>query len=538
MGLNLPRNNLADPSQTTVLHILFNKPTLLAVYLQDDSDPASAEPQTVQLRKRLWQIFFSFGFIVPLSSLVTGEVRKDATYMSLISVWASPVLFLLWSLSYQLLITLPRTNVLLPIALPTLYLWFVDTVALRRGTWSISSGTKLGVEIWRGLEIEEAVFFLVTNTLVVFGSVAFDHAITVLDTFPELFPKRLPGTLPSPKLMIEALLTPTSSYSPERLTGLRNALKILSQKSRSFYLASGVFTGRLRIDLILLYAFCRVGDDLVDTATTPADAEKWIKNLSNFLKTIYNEKSTSSQIEKTLSPFNAEARSVLSLLPKDKLPSGPLFSLLDGFRIDVAFLSGTQNAQQPSPIQTTADLETYASRVAGTVAELCLNLVYAYDPDQDPKTNSSPSALQTRERCVTAGKRMGQALQYINVARDVTVDAAQDRCYIPAEWFVDPATTSATINFKQEILRHRRRILAMAEALYAENVGAIESLPLYARTGIRVAVESYVEIGRELRRRLEQGQDLDRGPRGRATVPRWRRMWIAWWTAAGWRGST
>ena len=58
------------------------------------------------------------------------------------------------SLSYQLILSLPLTNTLLPIALPTLYLWLVDTLALRRGTWVIESGTKLGWHLWAGLDVE------------------------------------------------------------------------------------------------------------------------------------------------------------------------------------------------------------------------------------------------------------------------------------------------------------------------------------------------------------------------------------------------
>lgn len=58
------------------------------------------------------------------------------------------------SLAYQLIIGLPLSSTLLPIILPTLYLWTVDTLALKRGTWVIESGTKLGWHLWDGLEIE------------------------------------------------------------------------------------------------------------------------------------------------------------------------------------------------------------------------------------------------------------------------------------------------------------------------------------------------------------------------------------------------
>lgn len=58
------------------------------------------------------------------------------------------------SLAYQFIIGLPVFNTLIPIVLPTLYLWIVDTLALKRGTWVIESGTKLGWHLWDGLEVE------------------------------------------------------------------------------------------------------------------------------------------------------------------------------------------------------------------------------------------------------------------------------------------------------------------------------------------------------------------------------------------------
>jgi 15-cis-phytoene synthase/lycopene beta-cyclase len=58
------------------------------------------------------------------------------------------------TLAYQFIVALPLSNTLLPVLFPTLYLWAVDTLALRRGTWAIESGTKYGIHLWDGLDIE------------------------------------------------------------------------------------------------------------------------------------------------------------------------------------------------------------------------------------------------------------------------------------------------------------------------------------------------------------------------------------------------
>lgn len=175
---------------------------------------------------------------------------NEATYLGLIISWAGPFALLLWSLSSHFLVALPLSSTVLPIAIPTLYLWLVDTLALKRGTWVIKSGTKLGIHLWDGLEIEEAIFFLATNVLIVFGLVAFDHALSILLTFPILFPN-VPE-LPSPVLLVRALLLEPTKYGTDRIVGIQEAVARLKNKSRSFYLASSAFTGRLQINLVLL----------------------------------------------------------------------------------------------------------------------------------------------------------------------------------------------------------------------------------------------------------------------------------------------
>jgi 15-cis-phytoene synthase/lycopene beta-cyclase len=365
--------------------------------------------------------------------------------------------------------------------------------------------------------------------MVVFGLCAFDNAIAILDVFPDLFPTV--SNLPSPKRLVEALQVPESSYDSGRLDGLRNALNILSKKSRSFYLASGVFSRRLRIDLVILYGFCRIADDLVDQAGDAKDAEIWINHLSHFLKVAYSPRRAEKQYEAALAPFSPEARSILVLLPTDRLPPQPLHALLDGFRSDVKLMkdSRIESSSEPTPVRTERDLELYATHVAATVAELCLHLVYFHDPARSSNDRS------VEKDCLEAGKRMGIALQYINIVRDVATDAVDGRCYIPAVWFKVPAPTAVQA-FQAELMTHRIRILDMAFDLYMENRKEIEKLPEYARGGIRVAVESYMEIGRVMREKIAKGQRLDMaggGKEGRASVPRTRRLWVGWIAMSG-----
>ena len=419
-------------------------------------------------------------------------------------------------LSHQFILSLPWTNTVLPIALPTVYLWVVDTFALKRGTWVIEAGTKYGIHLWDGLEIEEAVFFLLTATLIVFGLVAFDNSMAILNTFPHLFPGS--SGMPSPLLATKALLVPTSSYDGERISGLAQALQRLQRKSRSFYLASATFEGHLRTNLILLYSFCRVADDLVDESSSIAEARDWIKKLRIFLTLSFPETATNPDKAElrsfVLSNFPENSQLALMHLPVSLLTLKPLRGLLDGFDMDLAFMSGP-DAQNRWPIENEKALDRYGFGVAGTVAQLCLDLVinlYAINTTEGSKLKD-------------AGGLMGIALQIINIARDIQVDAAMGRVYIPSTWLEENSVTPEDVlrdpsSVKVKALRSR--LLDKAFGYYNEAKQALDELPNEVRGPMRVAVESYVEIGRILRQEHYQVKA------GRATVPITRRLEVAW----------
>ncbi|KAF2034450.1 Lycopene beta-cyclase [Setomelanomma holmii] len=490
---------------TSILYLILSKPTFQPAFLRAGS-PASHAP---------WRYRRIAGQLLLLGISVWGWQRVQehghGTYTGLILVWAAPILLLQWSLAYQFILGLPLTNTLLPIVLPTIYLWAVDTLALRRGTWVISAGTKYGIHLWDGLEIEEALFFLVTNTLIVFGQLAFDNALAVLYTFPTLFPS--PPTLPSPAVLIRALSVSPVHYDTARLTGLQDAVQRLKRKSRSFYLASSTFPGLLRADLLLLYSFCRVADDLVDNAATADEAKEWIAKLHDYLDNAYSDaKSPDLVINAVQVQFPPSTRSALMQLPVAKLPRQPLQDLLHGFEMDLEF-------NDSSPIHTESDLRLYAERVAGTVAQMCIQLTYHLYP-----SHMTPGE---QRKVVEAGNRMGVVLQYVNIARDISVDARIGRVYLPLDWLREAGLTySQALDSSQDARMEslRTRLLEKAFALYEGAKGAIECLPVEARGPIRVAVESYIEIGRTLR------QDGYTMKAGRATVPKWRRLLVAWRT--------
>jgi lycopene beta-cyclase len=103
--------------------------------------------------------------------LLSGNDR--ALYMGLILAWACPVLVVMWAYAGDHLYELVKPASV-AIMVPTIYLWVADRIAIGLGIWDISALYSFN---WRpaGPPIEEAVFFLVTNILVVYGVLLFLH---------------------------------------------------------------------------------------------------------------------------------------------------------------------------------------------------------------------------------------------------------------------------------------------------------------------------------------------------------------------------
>ena len=209
--------------------------------------------------------------------------------------------------------------------------------------------------------------------------------------------------------------------------------------------------------------------------------------------------------------FPVGKQAALYLLPTAHLSSAPLYDLVKGFETDLEF------SDDRFPVIDEEALRIYASRVAGTVAELCLELAFHH--------TRRPTTREQQRMIVQAGGRMGIALQYVNISRDIAVDARIKRVYLPSEWLKACNLTPEDVirdPTDTQVETLRQQLLDRAMTLYHEAKGAIELLPSESRAAMRVAVESYVEIGRVLR---EPGYKLKAG---RATVPKPRRLKVAW----------
>jgi phytoene synthase len=110
-------------------------------------------------------------------------------------------------------------------------------------------------------------------------------------------------------------------------------------------------------------------------------------------------------------------------------------------------------------------------------------------------------------------------------------DARLGRVYLPSDWLrqegVDRDAFLRDPAFRPEMAVVLRRLLALAEQLYARSEAGIDMLPPDCRPAIRAARLIYAEIGRKLER-----SGLDSVSR-RTVVSKGRKLWLVFRALVG-----
>lgn len=93
-------------------------------------------------------------------------------YLGLEIAWALPAIIFQLAFGADILWR-QRSLIFWSIVIPTIYLSLADALAIGTGIWTINPAKSTGIIIAGVLPLEEFIFFLLTNTLVVFGFVLF-----------------------------------------------------------------------------------------------------------------------------------------------------------------------------------------------------------------------------------------------------------------------------------------------------------------------------------------------------------------------------
>jgi phytoene synthase len=259
---------------------------------------------------------------------------------------------------------------------------------------------------------------------------------------------------------------------------------LLRQGSRSFFAAAGLLPAAVREPATALYAFCRLADDAVDRDGGRLAA---IERLRARLDGAYAGRPWPQPVDRALA----------DLVARFALPRALPEALLEGLEWDAA---GRR-------YETLAELEAYASRVAGTVGAMMALLMGARAP-----------------AVIARACDLGAAMQLTNIARDVGEDARAGRLYLPQSWLraagIAPAAWLARPAFSPALGQVVARLLAAADALYQRADAGIGRLPSACRPGIHAARLIYADLGRAIAR---QGHDT---VSRRAVVPGRRKAWL------------
>lgn len=117
---------------------------------------------------------------LPGSGLPAGTPASDLpalpfgewNYLFLILAWALPVIAGQWAIGWDAFLANWKVYTL-GIVIPAVYLTAMDSIAIGSGTWTIAATQSLGVFLPGGVPVEEGVFFLATNVLIVQGVLLF-----------------------------------------------------------------------------------------------------------------------------------------------------------------------------------------------------------------------------------------------------------------------------------------------------------------------------------------------------------------------------
>lgn len=282
---------------------------------------------------------------------------------------------------------------------------------------------------------------------------------------------------------------------------LPEARETIERVARTFALAARLLPREIREDVDLLYLVLRTLDDLVDLegardgGPRSGDAEARLAAVeawAHAMAPVANDGRAPSAAALPASPTR-ETRILDDLVRRHPaLPRDAVADFVAGMRQDLA---GPR-------IETEADLDAYAYRVAGTVGRLMAAILGGDGPAAD-----------------AAARSLGIAMQRTNIIRDLDEDLANGRVYLPADTLARHGIAVATLAAADRgpLLRDE---IARADAAYAAGMAGIPHLR-HGRRSIRTAAVLY----REILRQVERDGLGSRRPH-RAVVPRTRKAWL------------
>lgn len=264
----------------------------------------------------------------------------------------------------------------------------------------------------------------------------------------------------------------------------------IEQGSKSFAGAARLFAPDVRDSAMMLYAWCRHCDDVIDgqelghntPATPAAGSQRHLAELRG----------------KTVAALDGRATepvflALAAVMARHHIPVRYPLDLIEGMAMDV-------RGFEPRSLDDTL---LYCYHVAG-----CVGVMMAYA--------MGTSARPALERACD----LGLAFQLTNIARDVIADAGVGRIYLPEDWLAEagiPREAVAAPEHREAVFGVTARLLEEAERYYASAYHGLAMLPARSGLAIAAARRIYRAIGARIR------ADGPEGMQDRAVVGRGRK---------------
>ncbi len=209
---------------------------------------------------------------------------------------------------------------------------------------------------------------------------------------------------------------------------------LLKNTSRSLYLSIQALPTAIRPAFSIAYLLCRYADTIADTYLLPAPTRiQWIKKFPQLIQTQNPQEIALLAREISGKSENIYEEELIKNLPLclqklNQLDSDLQAIILEvvqavceGMKIDLSFFPTEQGAT-PKAFNTVADLEHYCRLMGGKPGLFWSKLIQ--------KTTNIPIESTT---FFNWGEKIGDALQIVNILRDLPKDLRLSRCYFPLE---------------------------------------------------------------------------------------------------------
>ena len=209
---------------------------------------------------------------------------------------------------------------------------------------------------------------------------------------------------------------------------------LLKNTSRSLYLSVRVLPRVMRPAFSVAYLLCRYADTVADTPLLPAPRRLfWIERFPSILQNQAAEEielltheikgGSSNPYERILIENLRPCLDAFNQIPGNQKPFilEVVRAVCEGMKIDLQVFPHEQNAPVIA-FQTNKELENYCRLMGGKPGEFWSQLIF--------RSTQIPT---DKETFLKLGRHIGDALQIVNILRDLPNDLQIGRCYFPQE---------------------------------------------------------------------------------------------------------